>query len=103
VVEEMGDRFGPLPMEVSNLISVMKVRLVLKHMGITRLDVGLDGLSFTFSPDANVKPERVVHLVGTQPRRFQFLSEKKLKVRGTYKNPFEGLLEAERVAKRFKG
>lgn len=103
VVEEMGDRFGPSPIEVSNLICVMKVRLLLKKMGITRLEVGQDGLVFTFSPDANVKPERLVNLVGKQPRRFQFLSDKKLKARGAYQSPFEGLLEAERVAGMFMG
>ena len=48
MTDEMKDRFGPFPQEVSNLLSVMSVRLHMKRAGISRLDAGSDGLLFTF-------------------------------------------------------
>jgi transcription-repair coupling factor (superfamily II helicase) len=98
MIEEMEDRFGPLPVEVSNLVAVMTVRLLLKKTGMSKLDVGKEGFTFTFSPESNVAPEKVVGLVEREPNRFQFLSEGKLKVNMVEKPALDALLEARRVA-----
>jgi transcription-repair coupling factor (superfamily II helicase) len=39
MVQEIGDRFGPLPEEVENLISVIKIKIGLKKIGSTVLDI----------------------------------------------------------------
>jgi transcription-repair coupling factor (superfamily II helicase) len=95
--EEMLDRFGPFPPEVSNLLEVMSVRLLLKKLRITRLDVVPDGLIVTFSEDTAVSPAKLVTLVKTQPKRFRFLTDRKLKVRLPACQPLEALLESEKV------
>ena len=97
MVEEIHDRFGPSPKEVSNLLKVMSVRLLLKKMGISRLDVTDDGLIFTFSLDTDMEPERLVQLVENQPKKYQFLSERKFKVMIGKQPPLETLHEAERI------
>jgi phosphate uptake regulator len=51
-------------------------------------------LTFTFSPESNVDPEKVVSLVERDPNRFQFLSERKLKVNIDEKPSLDALLEA---------
>jgi len=99
MVEEMQDRFGPLPQEVSNLVGVMSVRLLLKRTGIGRLDVAPEGLSLTFSPDTKVRPEKVVELVRRAPGRFGFLSDRKLRVRLSNRPPLEGLSEAKKIVR----
>jgi transcription-repair coupling factor (superfamily II helicase) len=101
MVEEMHDRFGPPQQEVSNLLSVMSVRLLLKKVRVSRLDVGEGGLIFTLSPDTDMDPERLVKLVESKPKRFQFLSERKLKVKIVKQPPLEALLEAKRIAQEF--
>jgi transcription-repair coupling factor (superfamily II helicase) len=95
--QEMQDRFGPFPREVTNLLEVMSVRLVLKKLRITRLDVVPDGLAVTFSEDTAVHPAKVIGLVKKQPKRFQFLTERKLKVRLPPCQPLEALLESKRI------
>ncbi|MBN1105039.1 MAG: transcription-repair coupling factor [Deltaproteobacteria bacterium] len=97
VTEEMRDRFGPFPQEVANLLSVMSVRLLLKSRRILRLDVAPEALVFTFSPDTVVKPEVLVRLAATHPGRFQFLSERKLKVRVPVLSPLKGLVLSKEV------
>ena len=101
MIKEMNDRFGPAPKEVSNLLSVMSVRLLLKKMEVNRLDVTDSGLVFTFSQHTNMEPERLVKLVGSRPERFQFLSERKLKVKTGGQSPREGLLEAKEIIRGF--
>jgi transcription-repair coupling factor (superfamily II helicase) len=96
VIEEMHDRFGPFPKEVANLMKVMSVRLLLKKRSILRLDVNHEGLTLTFSPDTDIRPEILIRQVAAQPRRFHFLSDRKLKIRARISDPLEGLEEAKR-------
>jgi transcription-repair coupling factor (superfamily II helicase) len=72
----------------------MSVRLLLKKTGASKLDVSNKALTFTFSPESNVDPEKVVSLVERDPNRFQFLSERKLKVNIDEKPSLDALLEA---------
>ena len=99
MTEEMKDRFGPPPVEVSNLLAVMSVRLLLKKTGVSKLDVTAEALTFTFSPESQVDPEEVVGLVERDPNRFQFLSEQKLKVEIDEKSSLDALVEAIRMTK----
>jgi transcription-repair coupling factor (superfamily II helicase) len=101
MVEEIHDRFGPPPQEVSNLLKIMSVRLLLKKAGITRLDVTNDGLIFTFSPDTDIEPERLVQMVENRPKKFHFLSERKLKVTIGKQSPLETLHEAKGIIPEF--
>ena len=99
MIDEMKDRFGSPPVEVSNLMAVMSVRLILKKSGVSKLDVSSESLIFTFSPESNVEPEKMVKLVERDPNSYQFLSERKLKVKIDEKPSFDALLEAERITR----
>ena len=81
MIEEMNDRFGPPSAEVSNLLTVMSVRLLLKRIEVSRLDVSNEALIFVFAPESDLEPEKVVKLVERDPKRFQFLSERKVKIK----------------------
>ncbi|MBF6330696.1 transcription-repair coupling factor [Nocardia transvalensis] len=48
VVEELVDRYGPLPVEVGRLVSVAKLRLVCREYGIA--EVGVTGTTLKISP-----------------------------------------------------
>ena len=95
--EEMHDRFGPFPPETANLLEVMSVRLLLKKLRITRLDVVPEGLVITFPEDTRVNPDKLIALVKKEPRRFRFLTERKLKVRLPAGAPLQALLESRKV------
>jgi transcription-repair coupling factor (superfamily II helicase) len=95
IMGEMQDRFGPFPEEVSNLMNVMAVRLLLKRLRVARLDVTYEGAVFTFAPDTATDHEKLLKMVSREPKKFQFLSERKLKVRISQILPLQGLLEAK--------
>jgi len=79
MIEEIQDRFGPPPREVQNLLGLMSIRILLKNMGIIRLDVGRGNLTLTFSQQNRVDTEKLARTVGSRPDKFQFLSQNKLK------------------------
>jgi transcription-repair coupling factor (superfamily II helicase) len=81
IKEEMDDRFGQPPPEVRNLLGLMSIRLILKKMRISRLDVGKSSLILTFAQDRPVDAEGLLRYIQEKPHRFQFMAENKLKVR----------------------
>jgi transcription-repair coupling factor (superfamily II helicase) len=101
MVEEMEDRFGKSPPEVASLIKVMSVRLLLKKIGINKLDVSDDGMILTFSPETKLDPEKVIQWFGNRPERYRFLSDRKLKVATATEKPLEALIHGKRVLEAF--
>ena len=101
MAEEMSDRFGAFPEEVSNLLKVMEVRLMMKKNGIDRLDINRDSLVFTFSPGTKVGLEKLVKLVEDRRPRFHFLSDRKMKVSIREESPIKALQEAVDIIKEF--
>jgi transcription-repair coupling factor (superfamily II helicase) len=102
MAEEMKDRFGPAPQEVANLLKVMSLRLLLKRMRIQRVDVSPGGLTVTFSPDTQVKPEKLVALVKRDPGKYRFISERKLKVGLSPRPAVEALADAKAILQGFQ-
>jgi transcription-repair coupling factor (superfamily II helicase) len=95
--DEIHDRFGSPPQEVINLLGLMSVRLLLKKLRISRLDVGRDSLTLTFPSDAETDTPRLVELITEKPMKFQFLSQNKLRVNVGRLSPPEDLSKIEKT------
>jgi transcription-repair coupling factor (superfamily II helicase) len=68
---EMIDRFGLLPDEVRNLCRVTTLRQRATGLGIVKIEAGVEGGLFEFSPSTTVDPLALVHLVQRQPDRYR--------------------------------
>ncbi|MDB9823143.1 transcription-repair coupling factor, partial [Deltaproteobacteria bacterium] len=99
--DEMADRFGTPPEEVSNLLNIMETRLEMKRKGVSKLDVNRVSLVFNFSPGTKVITEKLVEMVEARRPRYQFLSEMKMKVRIRKESAIEALQEAVIIIKEF--
>ena len=97
MVEEMNDRFGPPPVEISNLLDVMSVRLLLKKLRVVKLDVSKEAAILTFSPDTEIETGGLVMLIDGGPKKFQFLSERKLRVKTGRQSSLNSLLEIKSI------
>lgn len=80
IEQEMVDRFGKAPPPVANLLWMMRLRILAKNLGILRLEVGADSVTLHFDPDRLADPARLVHRVGTLPKRYRFLGESRLRI-----------------------
>ena len=97
MIEEMVDRFGPPPEEVSNLNQVVLTRMRLKKIGVIRLDVISSGFIFTFSDEPKLDPQRLIDLVNQRPNIYRFVSQKKLRILTGYANPREALARVRKI------
>jgi transcription-repair coupling factor (superfamily II helicase) len=101
IAEEMADRFGVFPVEVTNLLKVMEVRLKMKRYGISRLDITEGSIVLTFSSGTEIRPERVVKMVEDRRMGFRFLTDRKIKVKTHNASPLDAIKEAGHIIKRF--
>ncbi|MBW1800375.1 MAG: transcription-repair coupling factor [Deltaproteobacteria bacterium] len=101
VIDEMNDRFGPPPAEVSNLFEVMSIRLLMKKIGVNRLDAADEGLALTFALTTELDPETLIKMVGGAPENYQFLSAQKLIVKNRQGLSEDYLKGAKEILDRF--
>ncbi|MCK4785226.1 MAG: hypothetical protein KAV87_15865, partial [Desulfobacteraceae bacterium] len=73
--------------------------LLLIELGITRLDVERKSLILTFSQDKTMDSERLVQFINSQPGRFRFLSQYKLKINIDRLSSLEDFPEIEKAIK----
>ena len=101
MIREIEDRFGPPPKEVHNLISVIKIKVGLKKIGSTKLDIRDGSMVFSFSKDTRLSPPKLAALVTNHPENYCFLSDQKLKVINRKKGSPATLEEAEEIIAQF--
>ena len=101
MVRDIGDRFGSPPKEVLNLISVIKIKIGLKRIGSTRLDLKDGSMIFSFSRDTRLSPLKLVDLVTNHPEDFCLLSDQKLKVKSRQEESLAILEEAGEIIAQF--
>ncbi|MBC8419443.1 MAG: transcription-repair coupling factor [Desulfobacterales bacterium] len=80
MIEEISDRFGSPPREVVNLFGLMSVRLFLKRLRISKLDLGRNNLILTFPEEKGIDIEHLIRLTNAQPNRFRFLPRNRLRI-----------------------
>jgi transcription-repair coupling factor (superfamily II helicase) len=97
IMLEIKDRFGPPTEEVSNLLKIMEVRIVMKKIGILRLDEGHNEFTLTFSSQTKIPPEQIITLIERQKDRFRFTRNNKLTVRTPRRSPEESLAKAKDI------
>lgn len=68
---EIADRFGPMPVEVSNLVELMRLRSFLKKCGVVKAELTGQRLVVCFSPRTPIDSQKLAHLVQTQPEVYR--------------------------------
>ena len=68
LLEEMNDRFGAIPIEVSKLVDLMKIKNMCKIAKIEKLDASKNGASLSFIDDKFANPEGLVNLIQRNSR-----------------------------------
>jgi transcription-repair coupling factor (superfamily II helicase) len=95
MVKEIQDRFGPMPQEVLNLISVIRIKVGLKRIGAVKLDLNKGSMIFSFYEVTPLSPPLLAELVGRYPKNYKFLSDRKLQFMSPNKGHVATLDEAK--------
>jgi transcription-repair coupling factor (superfamily II helicase) len=78
IEDEVRDRYGSLPEQVSLLLEVSRLRIVLRALLITAVDYYKGCLVFSFHEEASGQLHPILKAVDAAPGRFRFTPELKL-------------------------
>ena len=78
LIEEINDRFGRPPAEVENLIKSVRLRLTLRRLGVSRLDVNQGVASAAFVDNPPVNLAKLIDLARSRPRAIRLTPDSKL-------------------------
>ncbi len=81
---ELIDRFGPIPDETRQLLTIAEVKAFCKKLGIAKLDAGPKGAVFTFRDKAAIDPQRLVTLVQSRSNVLKLRPDFKLVFSGNW-------------------
>jgi len=77
---EMIDRFGLLPDQIKNLFAITALKLQASPLGIKKIELGDRGGRFTFIPEPDIDPMKLITLIQTRPSEFKFDGQERLKI-----------------------
>ena len=75
---ELIDRFGDIPIEVSNLIEVINLKLVCKKLLIEKIEVGNKGLTIKFVNNDFPNPDRLINFIYDNSKKIKLRPDHKL-------------------------
>lgn len=96
LVEEIIDRFGPLPEPLRNLVRVTGLKQRARMLGIQKIDLGRQGGRVHFCEKPSIDPTRVIELVRSGSGTYQFDGRDKLRISKELSEPssrFDTLIE----------
>jgi transcription-repair coupling factor (superfamily II helicase) len=94
---ETMDRFGPLPDPAKNLFRIARLRVVANPLVIERMDLGHGSGSVAFGDDTPLDPGSLILLLQKSNRTMRFDGPKKIRVTGTWDDPEERFLAAQKL------
>lgn len=80
-LEEMRERFGIAPDPVEELFALLRLKLLLKRIGMRGVQIKASGLTLTAGPDPQVSEQALLNRVAQQPKNYAFLSDGRLSLR----------------------
>ena len=83
---EVIDRFGALPPEVENLLTVVALKQFCKEAGVERLDAGPKGAVITLRGNAFPRPDRLIDYISRQGEAMRVRPDQKLVVQRAWDN-----------------
>ncbi len=97
IAVEMIDRFGLLPEPAQHLFAVARIRQTAEAMGIANVQMHAGGGSIEFTANASIEPLTLIKMVQSEPSRYAFDGQHKLKVTLDLETADERIQAAEQI------
>ena len=97
---EMIDRFGILPTPTKQLFSLSNISLQARALGIATINATDKRISISFSDKPNLDFDKLIKLVQTNPKTYQFAGSTKLVHNGTFTEPKARMAETKALLER---
>ena len=99
---EMIDRFGLLPDATKNLFRVTLIKLQSDHLGIKKIDAGVENGRVEFQQDTLIDPGAIVDLVQSEPHRYKLTTANQLSFHESMEEPETRFTKVERLLERLE-
>lgn len=90
---ELADRFGALPREVEQLLSILRLKQLCRTANVERLDAGPKGVVFQFRNHDFSAPEKLFAMVQNTPNKYKIRPDQKFVLTKQFKNMKERTAE----------
>ena len=100
---ELVDRFGPLPAEVEHFLAVIRIKIICKLGGITRLDAGPKGIVLAFRDNKFAAPAALIDHIAKNMGRIKLRGDQTLFVAGDYPKDTQRMQGAATIAREITG
>lgn len=84
--QELEDRYGPLPPETGELLWILRLKVLMRRMGLKALTLGPKGISLSPGNDPVLSPPVIMALVHNHPKEYSILPEGKFVIRGEFRS-----------------
>ena len=91
IAEEMADRFGPLPQEVTNLLDVMALKIQCKTVGVERIDAGPKGIVVNFHQNQCNNPDALIDYITRNPTTTKLRADQSIVILNACDHPQDRL------------
>lgn len=69
---ELIDRYGLLPDQLTNLFTVVEIKLQIESIGIRKIDIHNEGARIVFSENPDINPAKLIQLIQSDARKYKF-------------------------------
>ena len=97
---EMEDRFGPIPLEVENLLETVSLKGLCKRAHIERIEAAEKGMTITFRNNLFPNPAGLVGFINSQMGLAK-LKPDKLTITRSWKDPIDRLTGVKSLLENF--
>ena len=91
------DRFGPLPVEMDNLLQLVKLKKLCRNAGVEKLDVGPKGAVISFRGNSFNNPELLINYINSQQGKVRVRPDQKLVYNREWKDEKQRLSGARQM------
>jgi transcription-repair coupling factor (superfamily II helicase) len=95
---ELVDRFGEMPVDVENLLEIVRIKMYCKRAGIVQLDAGPKGAIIRFFNDTPPHPEKLFAWIGERPSTIKVRPDQKLGVLRSWDSVKDRVKGARQIA-----
>jgi transcription-repair coupling factor (superfamily II helicase) len=82
--KELQDRYGELPAETEELLWILRLKVLMRRMGLQGLSLGPKGMSLLPGKDPILEPALILQLVQSKPGEYAILPEGKFVIKGSF-------------------
>jgi len=84
---EIIDRFGPLPIEVENLLQTVAIKQICRQAGVAKIDAAARGAIIEFHKNTFARPDRLIPWIAKQSGTVQVRPDQKLVIMRAWDDP----------------